>query len=126
MPALVKLEDHVSGDTWQGVAIIGPIQIQSGDTLVDFPYPVSSARMKLTKQGCNKTPLTVASSGECDAPITITSAPTWAMAIPPVSPDIWTPNPGRYSGHFEVTDTQGTVLTIYDIHLNVIADKTPS
>lgn len=123
-PAIITLEDHVSGDTWQGIPVIGPIQIQSGETLVNFPYPIASARLNLTKLGACTPSLTLATTGSPMAPIYFVEVDTWEMEIPPVSPEVWTPTPGQYQGHFETTDTNGTVLTIYDVRFNVLPDKT--
>jgi hypothetical protein len=123
-PAIITLEDHVSGDTWQGVPVIGPIQILSGVTLTNFPYPIASARLNMTRIGTSNPSLTLASTGSPMAPITITDAADWQLVIPPVAPATWTPTPGQYQGHFEITDTQGTVITIYDVRFTVLPDKT--
>jgi len=123
-PAIITLEDHVSGDTWQGIPIIGPIQILSGVTLTNFPYPIASARLTLARVGSYASALTLASSGTRMAPITVVDAAAWQLAIPPVSPAVWTPAAGSYRGHFEFTDTQGTVTTIYDVRMTVLPDKT--
>ncbi len=124
-PAIITLENHVTGDTWQGIPVIGPIQIQSGETLVNFPYPLASARLHLTRLNTRSPSLTLATSGSPMAPITISNATTWELVIPPVAPSVWAPTPGDYQGHFETTDTQGSIRTIYDVRFKVLADKTP-
>jgi hypothetical protein len=123
-PAIIILEDHVSGDTWQGVPVIGPIQILSGETLTNFPYPIASVRLNISRIGGHRVSLTLASSGTPMAPITITDVDTWELVIPPVAPSVWTPPDGDYQGHFEVTDSQDTIITIYDVRFTVLPDKT--
>lgn len=123
-PAIITLENHVSGDTWQGIPVIGPIQIQSGSSFANFPYPLELVRLHLARLGSKKASLTLSSSGSSMAPIDILDANTWQMAIPPVAPSVWSPEPGNYQGHFECSDEQGTIITLYDIRFQVLPDKT--
>jgi hypothetical protein len=123
-PAIITIEDHVSGDTWQGIPVIGPIQILSGETLINFPHAIASARLNFSRIAAPFPVFAMSTSGDAMAPIIIVDADAWELAIPPVSPDIWTPAPGSYQGHLETTDTEGTVLTIYDIRFTVLPDKT--
>ena len=123
-PATITIEDHVSGDTWQGIPVIGPIQIQSGEDLVNFPYAIASARLNFSRIASPSPVFTLATEGSPMAPITIEDPDAWELSIAPVSPEVWTPAPGSYQGHFETTDTEGTVLTIYDIRMTVLPDKT--
>lgn len=125
-PAIITIEDHVSGDTWQGIPVIGPIQIQSGETLTNFPYGIASARLTFSRIESYPNTLTLASTGSPMAPITIVDASAWQLEIPPVPPSVWTPAAGNYQGHLEITgnDDPATVITIYDIRFLVLPDKT--
>lgn len=121
IPANITIESHVSGDTWQGIAVIGPV-LNGVDPM---PVAAASARLRFATSGSSDTPLVLGTEGTVDAPITLVDGAGWEFTIPPVTPDIWTPVPGTYYGHFEVTDTAGTVLTIYKIELPVLEDFTP-
>jgi len=122
-PVAVKLADHVAGDTWQGILQIGPVRC--GLTGTDpMPVAAASARLHLTLRGSASPSLRLETGAAGDAPITMLSGPDWSFVIPPVPHSVWTPVAGIYSGHYEVTDTAGTVLTIYDITFTVLADKT--
>ena len=126
-PVKITLEPHTSGDTWQGIAVIGPVLC--GPAGADpMPVPAAYARMWLTKDGAATPSLKLASAdspdfAEADAPITLVSAAGWQFAVPKVQPGVWNPPKGSYSGHFEVVDTAGDVLTIYDITVPVGKNK---
>ena len=128
-PVKITLEEHTSGDGWQGILTIGPVRC--GPTGTDaMPVAAASARLWLTKSGSTTPSLKLASAdaadfADADAPITVLDGADWHFTVPALAASVWTPAAGTYSGHFEVTDTAGTPLTIYDIYLTVGKDKTP-
>ena len=129
-PAKINdLDDHVSGDTWQGISAIGPVLCGPNGT-DPMPYAAASCRLWFTREGSKTVSLRLASAtasdyAEADGPINIMDAAAWSFSVPKVTPEVWAPAPGNYSGHFEVTDINGDTLTIYDIVLTVLKDKTP-
>ena len=119
-PANIQLDSHVSGDTWQGILTIGPI-LNGTDQM---PVAAASARLTLAKSGARSVLFTLGTDGTVDAPITLVDGANWSFTIPEVSPSVWTPSPGTYTGHFEVTDTAGAILTVYQITFQVLPDLT--
>ena len=119
-PSNIQLDSHVSGDTWQGIPVIGPI-LNGTEAM---PVAAASARLTLAKSGSRSNAFTLGSTGTVDAPITLVNGADWSFVIPEVSKEVWTPPPGTYTGHFEVTDTAGAILTVYQLTLQVLSDLT--
>lgn len=118
-PAIVQLENHVAGDTWQGVPVIGPITINA-----QAPG-VTAARVRMT---LTRTPSGPSVEFDSDAgllPITIVDEDTWEFTIPPVDFDDFPVTAGQYSGHLEITDASGERLTTHELRMTVLPDKTP-
>ena len=119
MLPIVKLENHVAGDTWQGIPVIGPILING------LPPASPAERVRLTLR---KVPAATGAEKIFDSGlgnITIVNAATWEASIPEVPFANFTLPEGRYEGHLEFTDTAGVRLTTHEIHLSILEDKTP-
>lgn len=124
-PALVTLENHRAGDTWQGIPTIGPILISVDDAPAASPSaPLASARLHLTRNGDSEPTLKIGMDPADDAPLLIVDAATWEMSIPEVSKSVFNPVPGIYTGDLETTDSDGRVLTTHHIEFQVTKDGT--
>jgi hypothetical protein len=125
-PVTILVPNHVAGDTWDSVAAIGPIEFQSDDGEPYAPLvPLARARIHFTREGATTPALKLDTDpADRDAPIVIESAEYWELSIPPVPPAVFAPVPGEYSGHFETTDTAGTVKTLYFLRFLVLPDLT--
>ena len=124
MPAaLVTLEDHIAGDSWQGIPVIGPIIINEAQP------GAAAARVRMT---LNRTPMTTGArmmfdsdGGDGTYPITIVDAQTWEFTVPGVAYSAFTLPTGNYVGHLEITDVNGERLTTHEIHMEITTDYTP-
>jgi hypothetical protein len=130
-PVKVNLENHVPGDTWDGIIAIGPVK----NGIHDMDAAAVMARMNFTKVGKRQPSIYFSTEprpadeegnpiGPVLFPINIVDGPKWEFEIPPVHYNDWSPEPGSYEGHFEVTDANDKRWTIYHIWFEVLDDKT--
>jgi hypothetical protein len=113
LPATVNLNDHMAGDTWEGMTI-GPVQFNTGTEEVPVleppPFPVASCRMQFRTPrdvlGYEFVSEEVAGKGL----ITISDAAAWEFIVAPQALPLAT---GKWIYNFETTDTAGTVRTLY-------------
>ena len=126
-PPLVELYNMVSGDTWRGIPLIGPITVQEPDDLVAVQPSAAlvSVSLNLTRTGAKSPSITfgTADVAGVDAPITIGNAVTWEITIPAVQEELWVPVKGTYNGHVKTTDADGYVLTVYWLRIVVTENK---
>jgi hypothetical protein len=118
-PALVQLENHVAGDTWQGIPVIGPILINA------LQPGVAAQRVEMS---LSRTPTGPSFQFDTEAadgvlPITIVDADTWEFMVPPVGFDDFTVTPGKYEGHLAITDAAGERLTTHELRMTVLHNK---
>ena len=126
-PPVVRLYNLVSGDTWPGISKIGPIMMRGPDPdaeTVPMEAAVASARMSFIRTGSTTPSLRLGSGDGFDAPIVVSSAQDWELAIPAVPPSIWTPAPGNYCSDLEITDVNGVVRTTHRFILTVTPGAT--
>ena len=126
-PPLVELYNMLSGDTWRGIPLIGPVTVQEpGDLVAVQPSAaLVSVSLNLTRTGAKSPSITfgTADVAGVDAPITIGNAVTWEITIPAVTPAVWTPVPGTYTGQVKTVDADGYVLSVYSLQLVVTENK---
>lgn len=111
----ITLFEIDTGDTWPGIAVIGPIVANDPDNPGQTIAPSTTlvyAELALTKVGA-KTPALFLTTD--DGGITIGNAVTWELSVPKVSPEDFAPTEGKYEGSFKTRDDEGTVQTCYDI-----------
>lgn len=113
-PVDVRLDDHTSGDTWQGIPTIGPIVDEATGTTPGSE--MGSAELWLYRDAID-TPfkLSTVVLGR-HAPINIFGNPAnWELSIPPVAAATFPPGVGEWHGKLKITDAAGEKLTYYNI-----------
>ena len=115
-PVPINLNDHVTGDTWEGISI-GPVLFNGAKP----PYALASCRLYF-RDANNKSFAYGFKSSASDGfgLISITSGDEWRANIPAQPLPL---HAGRYSWDFETTDSSGIVRTIYAGVLKVLEDS---
>lgn len=114
---IVNLADHIQGDTWPGIPVIGPI-------LINGAQPgAAAARVQLSFTRINTATRVVVSfdsqSETGTFPINIVDAATWEFEIPEVDYGDFTVTAGKYEGHLIITDVLGKRITTHDVRMKV-------
>lgn len=126
-PAVVTFENHTPGDSWQGIAAIGPILVSvGGAAAVPMSSPIASARLHF-KLGVNHPAVAKFSTapGAGEGQIVLVNAATWELSIPITPPALFPlATLGMWYGHLEITDVDGTVWTTHEIRQPVGIDYT--
>ena len=117
---IVTLEDHIEGDTFSGIPVIGPI-------IINGSAPgTAAARVQLSLQRVPyKTGAKVlfdSEEVEGSFPITIVDPDTWEFSVPEVSWENFTLPEGKYQGHLQITDISNVRLTTHDVRMEVKPD----
>lgn len=116
LPVRVPLNDHTHGDTWEGIASIGPVLINGSQP----DYALSSCRMYF------RTTLGVlgykfkSSPGDGEGSITISDADTWEITVAAQALPL---DIGMWEWDFETTDSDGTILTLYSGTLEIVEEQ---
>lgn len=119
IPATVKLQPALRGDTWQGIASIGPVTVNG--TVIS--PPLLSARMQFRdhRDALAHELTTEIPTPEGSGTITIVDATNWQLAIDAQDLPL---EAGTYHWDLETTDDAGTVRTLYTGQLRVLPDVT--
>lgn len=126
-PAIIILDPHTQGDTWQGIETIGPILISvDGAPAVQMAYPIASARMYWRKSESHPVVARLSTTPALDvSPILLVgTGETWELTIPPIQAALFPLTKGMWYSQLEITDTAGTVWTTHECHLSVGQDLT--
>ncbi len=114
-PVDITLTPITEGDTWQGIASIGPVTI-NGDAPAS---ELASMSLHFVRVNERLPSIKIGSTGVVDAPIVIDNAATWEAHIPIIGPSVFNLKQGDYVGSLRTVDAAGVVLTLYTLHLTV-------
>lgn len=112
-PAVVNLNDHTSGDTWEGITV-GPVLING----IAVGADAVTCRMSFRSKNDRSLGQTLTTT---NSDITIEDAATWEFTV---EPTVLTMDAGSYGWDFEVTDSSGVIRTLYKGSFNLIQDVT--
>ena len=127
-PAVITLYQMVEGATWPGIPTIGPVVFSEPGDASPLPPPCGlvAAELRFFPLGGTEAAIVLGSGPGAAAPITIVGdGSTWELAIPPVAPGVWSLAAGKYAGHLELTDSDGTVRKPFMVRQEVLPTSPP-
>lgn len=80
-PAQFNLDDHVQGDTWEGITLIGPVTINGAAPAL----PLASATLTFRRSYSDFEPAYVLTTGtppQGQGQMTLQSAAEWRLSVP--------------------------------------------
>jgi hypothetical protein len=123
-PVAITLDDHYAGDTWIGIAAIGPVEFVVGEDPEAVEPPAELlARCDLQfRDGRDRLGYALSSvAADGVGTIEITDTATWEMRIVPQALPLAA---GSWRWDLQTVDAAGTVLTLYAGTLVVLKDVT--
>lgn len=124
-PVTINLYPHQEGDSWLGIATIGPVLVNGVQPL----HQLARIKMKF-RRGSEHGPLLAAFDSDAGAiaagalPITIDDPVTWQASIDQVDVADFPALEGSYYWDMKFTDTEGITLTFFAGVLTVTASPT--